>query len=517
LITTEGFYKTASQVDQAVAGIYAGLRHIARDEYLFMSEIRSDNLWVNPVPNAYREFSEIGTFRGGKEVVMFNTVWNAWYKIIADANMLLSKLPDIDFKNETFKDQLEGEARFLRGWAYFELVRLYGNLPVIDKIMSPNEVENVGQSTTREVYDKIIVPDMLKAKELLPLNIDLKNSLGQSVGTAGRADKIAAQAMLGRIYMTMAGFPLNDATTMNLAEAELLAVKQFSEQNGDKFWAPDSLEWRKQWISENNNKYSIFAIQYRSGGTGNSALREFGPGVPLSFTSWGVFGNELWIEKSLMYEFSKNHSATGNVDTRGIGHTILLGYEKEGIYSTYSNPLDTFKTSEGNIVDVYTRTIPYKYLNSLRKRAELGYTGNIESAMRDFNDWPVNCPVIRLEDVLLMYAEILVTKNNISEAIDIVNRIRTRAGCDPVTVSNPDQAMYVVKRERQIEFCLEGIRWFDIVRWGEWKDCISGMFGRYNNPVGAEASNIKDGRYIYPIPMTQMDIKPGLYTQNQGY
>jgi len=517
LITTDGFYKTPAQADQAIAGVYAGLRHIARDEYLFMSEIRSDNVWVNPIPNAYREFSEIGTFRGGKEVVMFNTVWNTWYKVIADANMLISKLPEIEFHNETFKNQLEGEVHFLRGWSYFELVRLFGNIPIIDKVMSPNEVGNIKQSSTREIYDKIILPDMLKAKELLPVNANLKNSLGQSVSASGRADKIAAQAMLGRIYLTIAGFPLNDAAATNLAEAELQAVIQFSEQNGEKYWAPDYLEWQKQWMAENNNKYSIFAIQFRSGGTGNSALWEFGPGVPLSYTSWGIFGNEIWIEKSLMYEFSRVHKETGSVDRRGNGHTTLLGYEKEGNFSTYSNPLDTFKTAEGDIVDVPTRTIPYKYLNSLRKRAELGYADNIETSMRDFNDWPVNCPVIRLEDVLLMYAEIQVQKGNISKAMEIVNRIRLRAGCDPATANNPDEAMYAVKRERQIEFCLEGIRWFDIVRWGEWKNRISAMFSRYNNPVGAETTNIKDGRHIYPIPMTQMDIKPGLYTQNQDY
>ena len=71
----------------------------------------------------------------------------------------------------------------------------------------------------------------------------------------------------------------------------------------DKFWAPDSTEWRKQWMPDATyyNKYSIFAIQYRSGGTGNPALFEFSPGLPPTYTGQRIFGNELYLEKSLMY------------------------------------------------------------------------------------------------------------------------------------------------------------------------------------------------------------------------
>ena len=85
-------------------------------------------------------------------------------------------------------------------------------------------------------------------------------------------------------------------------------------------------------------------------------------------------------------------------------------------------------------------------MNSFRKRAALGFTANIETDMNDYSDWPVNYPVIRYEDVLYGYAEILTSKGNISAAMDIVNKIRSRAGCDLETVSNAGEALNFIKR-----------------------------------------------------------------------
>lgn len=157
-------------------------------------------------------------------------------------------------------------------------------------------------------------------------------------------------------------------------------------------------------------------------------------------------------------------------------------------------------------------------MNSLRKRAALGYANNFESTMKDYNDWPVNYPVIRLEDIMLMYAEVLLTKNgNVTEAMSYVNKIRERAGCDPVSATNATDAMSAVKCERRIEFAGEGIRWFDMVRYGEWEKDVKDMLSRYNNPEGTSASYLKTGRYLYPIPQTEMIGFPGLYIQNADY
>ena len=81
----------------------------------------------------------------------------------------------------------------------------------------------------------------------------------------------------------------------------------YSKSNQNKYWAPTLDEWRKQWMPSTDyyNKYSIFAIQYRTGGTGNSALFNFSMALPPSYTNRRIFGNEIYVEKSLMYELIK--------------------------------------------------------------------------------------------------------------------------------------------------------------------------------------------------------------------
>lgn len=517
-LQTDNSYHTPTQAEQSIVGIYSNLRYLANDEYLYLSEVRSDNAWSNPNTDGLREYSEIGTFRAGSDITTFNLVWNEWYKVILDANTAITKIPGITFTTQSTKDQFLGEAYFLRGWAYFELARLFGNIPIIDKPMSAAEVNSIKQSPATDVYKNMVVPDMSKAEALLPVSSAMKTAIGASATVYGRADKIAAKAMLGRIYMTMAGFPINDPVAQDSAEVKLKGVIDFSVANSNKYWAPDSTAWKKQWISENNNLYSIFAIQYRSGGTGNSAIFDFSPALPPTYTTIRIFGNQIYIDKALMYKMSRLNSK-GKPDSRVYNTTILTGYAAETNWPAYSNLQQSLTLSDGTVVNnVLTNSMFYKYTNSIRKRAALGYTSNIETAMKDYNDWPVNYPVIRLEDVQLMYAEVLLNKHSdVAGAIGIVNKIRTRAGADALsTTLSVSDALLAVKNERQIELCGEGVRWFDLVRWNDWQNAITVKFNNSGSTY-VDVANIKAGRYLYPIPQNQMQVKPGLYVQNPDY
>lgn len=521
-LTVNGFYETPAQASQGVIGVYANLRSLGYLQYLFLSECRSDNAWVIPRDNAIREYSEIGTFRATEELDTFNDVWNIWYKVIYNANVLLEQIPDIDFGDNTqLKDQLLGEAHFLRGWAYFELTRLYGNIPIIDRPMTIEEVQAIGQSSAKDVYDDIIVPDLVAAKSLLPEAKNMRDVGGSSLEKVGRADRMAAQGLLARVYMTMSGFPVQDLSKRDLAETEMEALISYSEANGNKYWAPDSAEWRKQWIPSTDyyNKYSLFAIQYRGNGSGNQAPFYFGPILPPSFTNHRLFGNTIHVEKSLMYEFEKVYNTNGQPtrDARGIGHSVLTGYDAETGYPKYSETRENLTLPDGSQVDVQVTGMYYKFMPSFRKLSSLGMGEDIEGQMRGGNDWPVNLPIIRFEDILLMYAEILSEKGDITGALDIVNRIRTRVGAEQVTATTSGQALSLVKNERRIEFMGEGVRWFDLVRWNEWQAAIHSKFDRYNNPDGTDKGNVREGRHLYPIPRDQMNVRPGLYTQNLGY
>ena len=512
LLSSDGFYQTTAQAEQGVLGVYADMRYATDYMYYGMSEYRSDNAWVNPQPNGQRDYADVGTFRAGAELGTFESTWNMLYKTIYDANVAIQKIGGATYDNETVKAQLLNEVHFLRGWAYFELARLYGNVPMVTEPASPSTVNSLAQSDAKTIISEVVIPD-LQAALNLPEKGKVLNAVGTAVPAQGRADKTAAAAMLARVYMTLAGFPFNDASAMAQAKNY---INQVLAKKAD-YWAPDITEWRKQWTPDYNNKYSIFAIQYRTGGTGDPGTFNLVKSLPPSYTNGvGVrlFGNDIYIEKTLRYEFDRVYSG-GNKDLRGEGWSLLDGYEAEANTPAYPNSKEQL-TVDGQTVEVYVNSMFYKPLPSKPKMDELGLTMSY-SDLKDANDWPVNFPVLRIEDIMLLNAEIMCAENNAAGAIDIVNEIRQRAGCDPVSASSTAEALNFVKRERRLELMGEGVRWFDQVRYGTWKQDILDMFARYRNPEGTSVSDVADGRYLYPIPQNQMAITPGLYKQNAGY
>ena len=512
LLSSNGFFQTTAQANQGVLGIYADLRYATDQTYYHLSEVRSDNAWVNPEPNGQRDYADIGAFRAGSELIMAESAWNMWYKVIYDANVAIQKIEGATYDNETVQAQLLNEAHFLRGYAYFELCRLFGNIPVVTEPLSPSVVNNTPQTDAKTVINEVVIPDLKEALNL-PDKGKVLNAVGKAVPEQGRADKTAAAAMLARVYMTLAGFPFNDASATAQAKTY---ISQVLAKKAD-YWASDITEWRKQWTPDYNNKYSIFAIQYRTGGTGNTGIFNLVKSLPPSYTN-GVnvrlFGNDIYVEKTLRFEFDRTYS-NGNKDLRGNGWSLLDGYEAEANTVAYPTTYEDV-TVGSETMNVATNSMFYKPLPSKPKMDELGLTMSY-SDLKDANDWPVNFPVLRIEDIMLLNAEIMCAEGNASGAIAVVNEIRGRAGCDAVSATTADEALKLVKRERRLELMGEGVRWFDEVRYGTWKQDIIDMFARYNNPSGTSTSNVADGRYLYAIPANQMNINPGLYQQNTGY
>ena len=259
--TSENFYQTPSQLEQAIIGIYNGLMPLSEYSWM-MSEIRSDNVWVPYKLGKQRDYVDIACFNSN--ITTISTISNAWndlYEIIARANLFLSKVDQVEFSADldNVKKQFIGEAKFLRGLAYFELVRYFGRIPVVLEPISIEKAMTIKQSETVEVYENAIIPDLQDAINSL-MNEPL-NYAGKSA-SAGRATLSAAQSLLGRVYLTMAGFPIQDESKKDLAKELFKEVIDYSDANNHKFWAKDMDEWNKMWISENDNKYHIFEIQY---------------------------------------------------------------------------------------------------------------------------------------------------------------------------------------------------------------------------------------------------------------
>lgn len=488
---TNDFFKTPVQAEQALLGVYNGLLPLS--EYcLLLSDGRSDDVWTEPADDKQRDYMDISVFNPNIYTTStLNSAWNDLYEIIARSNLFLEKVDGLGFDtvDETVdvKATFMAEVRFLRAYAYFELVRYFGRVPVSTKSLTSEEAMSIPQSEAADIYEQVIIPDLHYAID------NMRESAYTSDGNiakAGRATQVAAKALLGRVYLTMSGYPLYDTEKADSAKDVLKEVIDYANATG-KYWAKDGEEWKRIWISDNDNKYHIFEIQY---------VAEKDYGNPIVFMSVPNVGTDyVGIQMS------------GNKNTCDIGLADLYKENKADV--RYAATVDSKKS-------YFTKFFEHKI-----KRKELGYS-DIDGLIVDRTYFPINYPLIRLEDVMLMYAELV---GATSEGVSLVNKIRTRAGLAELTAAQKtaDEIFrQCVDDERRRELAFEGIRWHDIVRHNTYIEKVKAKFLRkatdengtiirptYMNYV----SNVKVGTYLYPIPDTQMKAKEGLYQQNEAY
>lgn len=517
-LSTDGFYTTPAHLESGVLGVYAKLQGIENGQYLTFSEDRSDNVWVDSDPNGIRTCSESSFYRITDATGEIGSLWAGWYSLIYNANTVLASLEQINMDPKMI-NQFRGELLFLRGLAHFELARMFGNVPIVNHVLSSQEAKELQQSPAKDVI-AAAVADLVEAEKLLPMRKDMINSSNANIAADGRADQLSAQALLARVYMTLKGYPFNDASAKVNAKAYLEKVLA----NGASYFAPDMAAWKKQFLTDNAtaNKYQIFAVQHRLG-TGLQVTFESGTMIKnLDIVADGYHsGSEMspvYPEGTLRYEFvSKN-------DPRGLGFSFIDGYDKYGDTPAYVNRTTTFDYN-GEKIESFEASINAKWCPTKPKRKEMGIQFDdtqLGTGTGSLNKWPVNFPILRLEDMMLLYAELLVEEGNINGALEQVNKIRNRAGITPATASNKEEAMKAVKLERQLELYLEGVRWFDMVRYGEWKNLTLAKYNNYRNADGSlrtnvSLENVKDGRYLLPIPKSETAAVPGLYKQNPDW
>ena len=161
--TTENFYTTPSQMEQALIGVYNGLLPLSTYA-LLMSEVRSDNTWCGELSTAQRDYMDISSFNPNiSTIATVRDAWNDLFEIVSRANLFLSKVDGVNYTIEGIKEQQIGEARFLRALAYFDLVRYYGRVPLTLVPQTISEAMSTPQSEAVEIYEKVIIPDHFRA------------------------------------------------------------------------------------------------------------------------------------------------------------------------------------------------------------------------------------------------------------------------------------------------------------------------------------------------------------------
>lgn len=357
------------------------------------------------------------------------------------------------------------------------------------------------QSEAVDVYNSIIVPDLQYAVE----NLAETASDYQGKAHNERLTQVAAKGFLGKVYLTMAGFPLND--TAKKAEAQQLFKEVIDYATArNKYWMADMDAWNQSWLHENDNKYAIFEIQYiAEAGQGNPMVTltvHSNPG-----TDWCgnnlMTGTHVYIERGLQRHFIAKDEITGEyIDKRADG-TLNL---KETV------------DEDGNIVTSEGKTFYTKYFESKVKRAKFGMS-DMDATIVDRSYWPQNFQLLRIEDIMLLYAECV---GNTIEGREVVNKIRRRAGLADLDINlSEEEFQKAVQDERRYELAEEGVRWFDLVRRNEYVDTIKQMFinddDTENGTYRQYANRVNADMYLYPIPQSQIEVRKGLYTQNKGY
>jgi len=518
----DGFYNTPAHIEQGIRGAYylLGTDEIEENQYLTFSEDRSDNVWVDPMANGIRDCCESSYWKITYTYPAVEALWAQWYELINNVNTVIAGLNNTDYGEDTaLKNQHMGELLFLRGYAHFELVRTFYNVPMVDHVLTNSEANALKQSPAIDVINNRVLVDLKEAENLLPYEEGMTDANGNPFAVdEGRVDKVGVQAMLARVYMTLKGYPFNDANAKAEAIAYLDKVLKYSSDNGDKYWATDITEWKKQFMTDNStsNKYQIFAIQHDmsqgnafSGYHGMGLSDEFFPNGGNNSETNGGEMSPVYPEALIVHEYEKYD------DPRGEGFAYVKTYGQYGQTPPYSETNTQF-TWNGETFTAQENAINTKWIPYAAKREAVG----VEFDDSQLGQWPVNFPILRLEDMMLLRAELYAEDGDATSALALVNKIRNRAGVDERTASTPEEALEYVRLERKLELYMEGIRWFDEVRYGIWADATLAKYdrykidGAYRQGVAPENIQGKDGRWTLPIPFDEMNAVPGLYEQN---
>jgi len=460
--TANDFYKTEDQVNQGVLAIYNSFLPVPVSSNWYLSEVRSDN--THEIEGgAQRDYKEVGTFTASSQTAAFQTAWTQLYSVVYRSNVVLSKVEGFEFPRVS---QFKAEARFFRALAYFDLVRYWGDVPLVEKVLTIAEGKNALRTPADDVY-KLIVDDLVYASENLPLTYAAVDK--------GRATKFAAKAVLGRVYLTMAGYPLKQADKLALAKKQLEDVMAV----GATYYPTPAL-YRDLFTVAGENKYHVFEIQYISGGKGlgSSLPSEMAFQFPSQWSSFtGGFEGE--VEPALLASYPAN-------DARKPA-TLDSGYVDTKTGAT-SGRVQFTKFLEKGDATVTTR-----------------------------NDYARNFPIVRYADVLLMYAEILNEEAGTppAQAVTLLNQVRANAKVAPIAAPATKEAMRLaLEKERRLEFAGEGLRWFDLVRTERAIPVMNEFIKSHDIPL---ANGVTKRDLLFPIPLGEMLINPGFWKQNEGY
>ena len=533
------FFKTEEHAKQAMMGVY--------------SQMQNDNVYgiafgwdaLGGISFGYDNPS-FQTIQTGKVAVnnsYFSNKWQALYEGIARANNVIQNVDQCDMTDE-LKAQYKAEARFMRGLYYFQLLDFYGGVPIYDEstIISEEFASMLKPRNSEEEVRKFILDDFTAA-ETLPDSWDAAN--------AGRATSGAATALKGKV---------------------LLYAKRYQEAS----------QCFSQIIGGRYQLYSDYAALFTPGGDESSemifAIQNMGGlgtdiGMPMCFylgtrASYGSCWNNVMPATSFVdsFEWADGRPFDWNEVFPGFNESNEV--KAEVFYSKLNagkTAVVEYTAHKQELLDMYDLRdprmkaaiiLPYTHYLGWSANANADHEfviakgmgnpanygliqvnnnheaylwrkfvpeGNMNGAINNRADTPINFPIVRYADVLLMQAECLNELGDQAGAIALVNEVRNRSnmpginsGPSYLSANGKDEVFQRIRHERAVELCCEGHSYSDMKRWG----LLETLNGRKESYVtGAKTlytRAVSERDYHWPIPSSEIDKNPSL-VQNPGW
>ena len=466
-LTQASFPTSASDALQATNAVYAAVRNWYYNSGGYpILDIMSDDAYKGS--NKNDQLTTVGAY----DNFTFNTTadgldrwWATLYQGIKWANVVIEKVSAIPM-DTTLRNRYAGEARFLRGLFYFDMVRAWGGVPIVTTVNPPL---HLARSTSQETYD-LIISDLKYAET------HLTKRSGLNSAERGRATIGAAEALLARVYLFTGDF----------ADAEVYAMKVI--QSAEYSLEPNFID--ANGVNGNNGVESIFevgalGVEDYEGGGAQYANTQGVRGVPNR--GWGFNRPSIDLRKS----FEPG-------DPRLKGTIIDLGDTLDGIYikgdpDPANDPVVTVDGNGDTInIQCYNRKV---------------WTPGSDTPTQ----WGHHRRLIRYADVLLMAAEALNENGKQTEALVYLNQVRNRARGGNISilpdVTTTDKALLrdKIMLERRHELALEGLRFWDLVRTGKAESVLGSM------------GFVAGKNEVLPIHQSEIDISQGSLTQNPNY
>ncbi len=507
----DDFWTSEDNAKLALTGLYKANIHFNSPEYnpsdwwsyggLLFMELPTDNAYDRRGTNSNFYKMTNGNLLSNNGYI--KNYWDNSYAKIARCNRFLDGI--INFSDQAVVNRFSAEARFIRAAQYFYLSQFFQDVPLVTKVLTKDEANTVKKSSKQEITD-FIIKEFREAAANLPRFKDL------GALETGRCSKQASLAFLGRTLLAA-----KEYTEASKVYKEIIDLGDNEiDPNYSSLFLPSN---------ENSNE-NIFSMQYLQDLAGNALPQHT---FPVKDGGWCLINVAAGLFEAYSFKdgspFSYE-SALYNPENLGENRDPRLNYTiyyngsmfKGGVYDCHPDSKSPDKIMGGQTTQ--TGLMMRKYFD--------------ETFSGDLNSYGCNVPIIRYAEILLSYLEAkLEAGENITQSLldETINKVRGRASVDmpAITETDPTNLRSLLRNERRVELAMEGIRYWDLLRWEIAHENLSGevygapypgsnrvslnpsgeldKYGRWY--VNSRAFR-KDQDYKWPIPQSEQDINPNL-------